>query len=215
VIFTTKDPRHEIRPARTTAGLITRARDLVCAPRAAWPRIAVERASLWRLFTRYVAVLAALPLCAELARLLILRVPLDAALEITLPGYVLQFALVGVLALVATKLAPLWGGIDDFAQCVRLTAYGYTPAWLAGIFLPVPAVGSFVALAGSLYAIYVFSLGTGALACIPPRRRAVFTLVVVGAVLALAVAVEIGFGFLTGGFAVVGVPAHPLSANPG
>ena len=59
-------------------------------------------------------------------------------------GYAITLAVTFVLALIVDALAPTFGGEKNFIQSLKLVAYSYTAAWVAGIFqlLPLPAASS-------------------------------------------------------------------------
>ena len=61
------------------------------------------------------------------------------------------------VALVVDLLAPKFGGQRSYSSALRLTAYSFTPVWLAGIFLLVPGA-SFLVLLG-LYGFYLMWIG--------------------------------------------------------
>jgi hypothetical protein len=81
--------------------------------------------------------------------------------------------------------APSFSGQQDMVQALKLAAYGYTPAWVAGVLLLLPSLGSLALLAG-LYSLYVFYLGVAPMMKVPQDKAAGFTAVAVACALVLA-----------------------------
>ncbi len=84
-----------------------------------------------------------------------------------------------MLALIVDALAPSFGGTKDFIASLKLTAYSYTVAWLAGIFNLLGVLGSVLALVATIYAFYTFFLGAPVLKKSSPEKAVPFTLVIV------------------------------------
>lgn len=168
-------------------GLLSRAHNVICAPRREWTVIAAEDARIGTLYTGYVAIVAGIGLAAELAGGLAAGGSLGPALGTALSGYVLALANVAILALVASRLAPAFGGVDDRVQGFKLAAFASTPVWLGGVFLLLPGIGEPLAWISSLYGLYLYYLGIPELMRVAPRRRpGYFALVVVVALVAAA-----------------------------
>jgi hypothetical protein len=102
-----------------------------------------------------------------------------------------------VLALIVDALAPKFGGEKNFVQSLKLTAYSYTAAWIAGIFQLLPVVGGIIGLIAAVYSFYTFFLGASTLKKCPPDKAVAYTIVVVLCGLLL--------GFLLGGVLVGGL----------
>ncbi|HJU19072.1 MAG TPA: Yip1 family protein [Stellaceae bacterium] len=178
--------------------LVWRAGNMICRPRREWAAIAAEPRTIPELYTGYIAIIAGLALAVEFASGLLSGVPLGAAFGTALSGYVLALADIAVLAVVASRLAPRFGGIADLGQSFKLAAFGCTPVWLGGAFLLVPVIGTRLALAADLYGIYVFFLGIGALTGVPRERRLGYFIAVLALTLALAAALALVFGVAIG-----------------
>ena len=186
--------------------IVSRAGNMLRAPRTEWPVIAAEPGGILGLYGGYVAILAAVPIAAELAKFVIGGVPLRAALGITASGYALALADVAILAIVASRLAPRFGGARDLRQGFKLAAFGCTPAWLGGVFVLLPGIGSLLSLAATFYGIYVCYLGIPALVRVPTERRAGYFLLVLAVTIAVALIVAFGVAGLTGHWAIVAAP---------
>jgi Yip1 domain len=178
--------------------LISRASNIVKTPRSEWPVIAAEPADIGRLYADYVAILAAIPLLAELARFILAGLPAGIAIGIAVTGYVMALVNVAVIAFVSTKLAPAFGGVDDREQGFKLAAFGYTAAWLGGVFLLLPLIGWLLQLACGIYSMYVYYLGIGELLRVPGERRLGYFAVVLVLTMVIAWVIAILLGMLTG-----------------
>ncbi len=178
--------------------LVLRAGNILCRPRSEWAIIAGELRSIPELYTGYVAIVAGLALAAEFAAGLVAGVPLGAAFGTALSGYVLALADIALLAVVATGLAPRFGGVGDLGQSFKLAGFGCTPVWLGGLFLLVPGIGRLLSLAADLYGLYVYFLGIDTLMRVPRGRRLGYFAAVLAVTLVLAAALALILGVLTG-----------------
>jgi hypothetical protein len=178
--------------------VVRRATAIVVDPRTEWLRIEHESGDAVSLFIQYVAVLALIPAFAGFIGAVLvgatypvggtLRSPIFPALFGAIFGYVASFIVVFLLALIVDTLARRFGGQKNFGSALKLAAYSFTPAWLAGIFLLVPGL-RFLTLLG-LYAAFLALTGLPPLMKTPPRRTYSYAalIVVCACVLAFLVA---------------------------
>ena len=140
-------------------GFVARVRAIMLTPHTEWVAIEREAGANSALLTRYLAILAAIPALARFigGSLIGGYTPILSGLMQAVIGYVLTFALVYGVALVANALAPKFDTAKDFSRALRLTGYAYTPLWLAGVFLAVPGL-SFLSILG-LYGAYLLWVG--------------------------------------------------------
>ena len=179
--------------------LVWRAGNIVWRPRREWAVIAAEPRTIGGIYLGYVAIVAAFALGLEFAAGLSAGIPLGAAFDTALSGYALALADIALLALVAKGLAPRFGGVGDLGQSFKLAAFGCTPVWLGGMFLPVPDIGRPLALAADFYGLYVYFLGIPALMRVPGGgRRIGYFATVLAATLVLAMALALILGELIG-----------------
>jgi hypothetical protein len=167
--------------------VVRRATAIVVDPRSEWLRIEHESGDAVSLFLQYVAVLALIPaLAGFIGAVLVgaaypvvgtLRSPIFPALFGAIFGYVANFVVVALLALIVDTLARRFGGQKNFGNALKLAAYSFTPAWLAGIFLLVPGL-RFLTLLG-LYAAFLALTGLPPLMKSPPRRTYSYAALVV------------------------------------
>jgi len=190
-----------------TQSLLARIKGLLLKPRQEWPVIAGERTSIGGLMLSYVAVIAAIPVLAQMIGMLVFgisvlgvtyRPPIMTTLAGALGQYVLSLIAVGVIAVMIDVLAPKFGGRRNLTQAFKVAAYGSTAAWLAGAAALLPAI-SFLAILGA-YSLYLLYLGLPVLMEAPKEKALAYTAVVV--ILA---------GLL---FVVAGAITRPLLARP-
>lgn len=169
-------------------GLIARVTGIILRPANEWPIIAGEATTASTIYTGYVAPLAAIGVVALfLGQVLIgmsvpllgtVRTGLLSGLTSAIVMYVMAFVGVWVLSFIVDFLAPQFGGQRDPLRALKVVAYSYTPAWVAGVLHLVPSLGALVLLA-SLYGLYVMYLGLPVLMRSPQDKAIPYTAVVV------------------------------------
>jgi len=170
--------------------LVARAQNMLLSPKTEWPVVAGESTDMKSLYTGYIAVLAAIPpVCSFLSFGLFFRqigANVGVGVEIAVVRYLLALAVVYLLAIVASKIAPSFGGRDDMGQALKLIAYAATAAWVGGIFLLLPVLG-ILSLLMSLYSLYLLYLGVSPTLGVPAARVVPFTVaMILAAVIVLA-----------------------------
>jgi hypothetical protein len=167
---------------------IERAKSILLKPSDAWQVIDRESVSAGGLYMGYALPLAAIgPVATFIGMSLIgmpspftgttFRVPVGAAITQAVVTYGLTLAGVFLVALIINALAPTFGGTKNATQALKVSVYGSTAAWLAGIFSLVPAL-SILGLLG-LYSIYLLYVGLP-IVMKAPREKAIGYTVVVG-----------------------------------
>ena len=178
--------------------LIERVKNILISPDAEWPVIAEEPGDVTTLFTRYVAILAAIPaVCGFIGGSIIgmtvsvgtFRVPILAGLINMVLGYVFSFVIVYAVALIIDVLAPSFRAERNFSAALKLTVYSFTPVWLAGIFILIPGL-RFLSILG-LYGLYLLWTGLTPLMKAPRDRSFFYALCVVLAAIIVTVALAI------------------------
>jgi hypothetical protein len=117
------------------------------------------------------------------------RMPLGWGLGMAVWHIVGAVVAVFVLGLIIEALAPTFNAEKNRMQAFKVAAYSFTPGWVAGIFMILPALGILVLLA-SLYGIYLLYLGLPRVMKNPPEKSAGYTALTV--VAAIVVSVIIG-----------------------
>jgi hypothetical protein len=161
--------------------LVERVKNILLAPKEEWPKIAPEAETTQSMYVGYIMILAAIGPIAIFVR----SFAFGFAIVPAIIGYLISLAVTFVLALIVDALAPTFGGEKNFIQSLKLTAYSYTAAWIAGIFQLIGFVGGIVGLLASIYAFYTFYLGVPVMKKCPPEKAAAYTIVVVICAIAL------------------------------
>lgn len=180
----------------TVLGLVERVRAIMMTPQTEWP--AVARESSDALAIRTIAILALIPALARLIGSWLIGgyMPFLSALIGAVVAYALSFVTVFVVALVVDLMAPKFGGQRGYSRAFRLTAYSFTPVWLAGIFLLVPGA-SFLVLLG-LYGFYLMWTGLPVLMRAPADKASTYVIAVAVCAIALDIAVRAALIAATG-----------------
>jgi hypothetical protein len=174
--------------------LAQRVKGILLKPRAEWPVIAGEPASVASLYKGYILELAAIP---AICGLIVAAgdMPMARAFVVALVSYVVSLAMVFLTALVIEALASRFGGEKSRVQALKAAAYAFTASWVAGIGVLIPALSGVIALVGLVYAIYLLYLGLPETMKSPAARAGGYTASTVVAVIAIGVIV----GLVTGG----------------
>ncbi len=167
--------------------VVERVKAIVLTPKTEWQAIEPEPGDPTYLFTKYVAILAAIPaVCGFIGMSIIgtgmpmigtYRVGILAGLAGAIVHYVLAFVMVYVLALITDALAPTFGGQKNQSNALKLAVYSMTPAWLVGVFLLIPSLRILGIL--GLYSLYLFWVGVPALMKAPGEKSVPYTAAVV------------------------------------
>jgi hypothetical protein len=192
-------------------GLVERAKQICLDPKNTWTVIAGEATPTGPLVTGYVLPLVAIGALAgfiggslighTLPFIGTYRVPIVTGLVLAIYRVVMGVVGVFVLSFIINALAPTFGGQKDPQQALKVAAYSYTPAWIAGVLTIFPLLGVLVLLA-SLYGLYLLYLGLPRLMKSPEEKSAGYTALVV--VCAIVLAIVIGaIGALIGGPALM------------
>jgi len=189
--------------------LIQRVKAILLTPRTEWPVIAGEATTTQDIYLRYVAPLVAIGVVASFIGHVLIGVPvpllgtvrlgIGAALTAAIVHFVLTFVAVFVVALIVDALAPTFGGRKDPLAALKVTAYSFTPGWVAAILTILPMLGFLAALL-SLYGLYLMYLGLPVLMRAPSEKALGYTVVVVLCAVVLSILVSVITGLATGGY---------------
>ncbi len=170
-----------------TPGLIARVKGIILTPVSEWNAIDAETTPARAIYLEYVAPLAAIgALAGFIGRSIIgynvaffgtVRTPLISGLVGALVIYALTLLGVFVVSLIVDALAPTFGGQKDLLRALKVSAYSYTPAWIAAVFQILPSLGLIGLIAG-LYGIYLLYLGLPVLMRSPKDKAIGYTAVV-------------------------------------
>jgi len=194
--------------ARTLANrIIERAKTILLTPRTEWPVIAGEATTAQDIYLRYVAPLVGVGVLASLIGGVLIGIPipllgtvrlgLGAALGGAILHFVLTFVAVFVVAMIVDALAPTFGGRKDALGALKVTAYSFTPAWVAAALTILPTLGAIASLLG-LYGLYLLYTGLPVLMQAKRDRTLGYTVVIVLCTVAITVAIALASGVLIG-----------------
>lgn len=197
--------------------LIERAKNIIVSPKSEWEAIKDESTTITETYTRYVLILAAIPaVCQTIGLAAVgmtmpfgggtMRLDWGTALSHGILSYVVTLVAVLVIAYIMNALAPTFGGQKNLTQAVKVTAYSWTPGWLAGVFSLIPSLGLIGFLVG-LYGIYLLYLGLPRLMGAPQEKSLGYTLVVI----ICAFIVMVVLGLVVTGIAGPRMPAMDMS----
>jgi len=173
--------------------IVARAKGLLLDPRREWAIIAAEPADMASLFKNYVIILAGLSSVAGLLGTLMMSLGVmgfGGVMISAILGFVLALVGVFVLSKIIELLAPRFGAQADANAALKLAAYAPTASWVGGMFMVIPWIGWIPALAGGVYSLYLFYIGTPTLMRIKTDRVMGFAISVV----AVAILVNIAIG---------------------
>lgn len=154
-------------------GLVDRVKNILLTPKTEWPAIAAETATVQSLYVGYIMILAAIGPIAMALRISIFSI------TYAIVTYIVSLAVTYFLAWIVDALAPTFGGEKNLIQSLKLTAYSYTAAWVAGIFHLLPVLGGVIGLLAVIYSFYTFYLGVSVMKKCPQEKAAGYTIVVV------------------------------------
>lgn len=173
--------------------LFARATAIVFRPRTTWRRIAVETTSARALVFGYVVPLAAIgPLATYIAlRVTGVRIAADrvyhasvaTALAESLTSYGFALGGVALVTLIIAGLSPRFGVSRSLDRALRVVAYAFTPVWIAGATLLVPALTPTLLVAAA-YAVVLLALGIETVLGAARGRAALFAAMAIGCALA-------------------------------
>lgn len=162
--------------------IVARAKGLMMNPLAEWQIIAAEPAETADLFKSYVVPLAGLAAVGGLIGTALIgsgEGGLGGLIGSAVTGYLLSLVGIFVLAKIVAMLAPRFGGPEDSTAAMKLAAYAPTASWIGGACMIIPWIGWLPALAGGLYSLFLFYVGTPIVMRIPRERVMGFALSVV------------------------------------
>ncbi len=188
--------------------LVGRVKGIMLNPKQEWQTIAGETSTIVDLYKSYIVILAAIGPVASIIGMSIIgislpfagsyRVPIGSALASAIVQYVLILVGVYILALVINALAPTFSGEKNINQAFKVAVYSYTPGWLAGIFMMIPALGMLGIL--GLYGLYILYLGLPLLMKAPQEKSMGYLVAVIIAAIAI--------------FAIIGAISHTFISYP-
>lgn len=170
----------------TSSSLIERCKNILLKPKEEWERIDPEPATVGGLMTGWVVPLAAIGPVAGLIGGLVFgyggfgitfRPSITTAVVTAVVGYAMALLCVWLLSKIIDALAPNFGGQKNPVQAMKVAAYSWTAAFLAGIFQIIPQL-AILGIVG-LYSFYLLYLGLPRLMKAPEDKAMSYTIVTV------------------------------------
>ena len=147
---------------------ISRVMEILLSPKQAWVDIREESTDVTTLYTQYIMILALIPAVSTFIAMSligfsvlgqIVRISLLSGIVNMVIGYVAWLLMIYVIALLTDLLAPSFNAQKNPMNALKLIAYSSTPSLLGGLFVLVPILSSLLALAASLYSVYLLFQG--------------------------------------------------------
>jgi len=107
---------------------------------------------------------------------------------------VVGVAMLAAMGGIAAFFAGMFGGNGEFDSGFVLVVLSMTPFYLGEAVLPLPAIGGFAALAGMIYALYIFYQGIDSVLAVPDEHRVKHFVLVVVTTLMLSILVALIIG---------------------
>lgn len=208
-----------VEPGSASSGLVDRVKSILLKPVETWTVIDAEPATVGGLYRGYIVPLAAIPaVCAFIGAVVFghsalgvtFRPGILPSLMSALVTYVMSLVMVYVLALIIEALAPSFDGQKDRIQALKVAAYSYTAAWVAGVLQIFPPLAIVAALLG-LYSLYLLYLGLPKLMKAPDDKALGYTVVTV----IVAIVLSIIIGVVAGAVGATGAMTAGLFADSG
>lgn len=187
--------------------LRARVTNILKDPKREWPVIAAEPTTIEKLYSSYIAPLAAIPAIATFIGYSIVglslpfvgtyRVGIVRGVVSAFVSYVVSLVAVYVAAMVVDWLAPKFESTPNQLQALKLVAYSYTASWVASIVLVIPALAMF-SIIGGLYSIYLFYIGLPVMMKTPESKVIPYMLVSALAVIFMGMILAMLTAALTG-----------------
>jgi len=187
--------------------IVQRVKDIIFKPTDTWAEIKTEQTTIKKLYTSYAMILAAIPPIASFIGMSLLgysmfsstfRLSFGWGISHAVVSYVLSLVGIYVVALIIDALAPNFGSQKNMINAMKVAVYSWTPSWIAGILMIIPALGP-IAMLLSLYSLYLFYLGLPILMETPKDKAMGYCIVTI--VVSIVVFILIGvissalFGF--------------------
>jgi hypothetical protein len=179
--------------------LVDRIKGILLKPRQEWQTISGETTTIPELYKDYVIILAAIGPIASVIGMSIVgvslpfigsfRISITTSIAYAFVNYILNLIGVYVLAFIIDALSPTFLGEKNMNQAFKVATYSYTPGWLAGIFMIIPAL-SILGILG-LYGLYLLYLGLPVLMKSPQEKSTGYTAAVVIAAIVIFVVIGI------------------------
>ena len=179
--------------------LIQRVINILFKPLDEWKTIQGEKWTLQDLFIKYALILGAIPVvCGFIGQAVIgmsvlghtFRLPMGNAILWMVLQYVFSMGMVFGIAFIMDALAPTFGAKKDLLTSLKVVIFSWTAAWVAGVFMIIPALSPLAMLAG-IYSLVLMYFGMKGIRKVPADKLVGYyvTVLVISIVLAVLVGI--------------------------
>jgi hypothetical protein len=167
--------------------LVERAKNIMFNPKQEWEVVKAESITTSDLYTKYAIILAAIPAVAGFIGYTVfgiswgfgtIKLPVSTALTWAIITYVTTLVGAVILSFIVDALAPSFGSTKDMVASTKVVVFGYTPAWVAGIFYLFPTLGVIAALAG-IYGLVLMYMGLQKVKDVPQDKMVGYFVVII------------------------------------
>lgn len=178
--------------------ILTRVKNIILNPAGEWQAIKSEQTTTKDIILGYVAPLAAITPIAYAIGLGVvgmsfmgqtMRYPFGYLMPWAVVYYIMNIVGVFVGAAAVNTLAGTFESKRDVVQALKVVAYSFTPAWIAGILHVFPHLSVIVILA-SLYGIYLLYIGLRPLMETPESKALGYTVASIIAMIIIVIIVN-------------------------
>jgi hypothetical protein len=186
--------------------LVERAKNIMFNPKQEWEVVKAESITTSDLYTKYAIILAAIPAVAGFIGYTVfgiswgfgtIKLPVSTALTWAIITYVTTLVGAVILSFIVDALAPSFGSTKDMVASTKVVVFGYTPAWVAGIFYLFPTLGVIAALAG-IYGLVLMYMGLQKVKDVPQDKMVGYFVVII----IVAILVYFGMGLIVSSVAL-------------
>ncbi|HVM80676.1 MAG TPA: Yip1 family protein [Stellaceae bacterium] len=171
-----------------------RIQNILVSPASEWQVIAGEPNNAVLLMTAFAFPLMGIGAVATFLGYALLGAPLG-GLELAIIGFVLAAVSTVAIGIVASKIAPQFGGRDDIGAALKLAVYAQVPGWLGGVFAIIPRI-ALLGLIFALYDIYLIYTGATPMLGVGGDKRTPFTAILIGAIVVIFLFVVVISGII-------------------
>lgn len=125
---------------------------------------------------------------------LVVRTSPVSAVVAALVSFAMAFVAVFVIARIVDALAPTFNARKGIVPATKLVVFASVPAWVAGVFNLIPALGALAVLIASVYGLYLLYLGLPVLMKSPADKTVPYLAVTI----VVAIVVMLVIGIVTG-----------------
>ncbi len=155
--------------------IFSTAQEIILKPFEAFNKLKDENVKWMELFVNYFIVLAGIAVIGNFISGIRFSVSYGIGLLIVFAAvYAAQYF---ISVYVASFLSKNFDGSGDLDSCGKLIAYSATPALIASFFTFIPVLGALLSLAGLVYSIYLFYVGSQVFLGVPKDKSVGFVIV--------------------------------------